>query len=380
MFGAVRHFLSCEFQKICAAEPIGTIGILCRVRILVTGGCGFIGANFLLRYVAELPDAQFLNLDKLGYAGNPRSLVGIQDRKNYQFIKADLGDADATHQIVREFDPTHILHFAAETHVDRSIKSPRPFIESNVVGTFNLLEAARDCWNGQFEGRRFHHVSTDEVFGELGDEGAFTESTAYDPRSPYSASKASSDHLVRAWNQTFGLPITITNCSNNYGPYQFPEKLIPVVTLNAFEGKPIPVYGKGSNIRDWLHVGDHCEAIMQVVQHGRDGETYTVGGNAERTNLQVVEAICQAVAEIKGVDTQDILSLIEFVKDRPGHDFRYAIDASKIQNELGWQPRHTFGQGLVETVRWYYENPEWVESVKSGEYRRWVAKHYGAPA
>lgn len=347
------------------------------MRVLVTGGCGFIGTNFLLRYVPEL-DAEFLNIDKLGYAGNPLSLAQIEGRTNYSFERIDIAHAESTLQVVRKFDPTHIVHFAAESHVDRSIKSPRPFLDSNIVGTFNLLEAARAVWGDQTDGRRFHHVSTDEVFGELGEEGRFDEHTAYDPRSPYSASKAASDHLVRAWNHTYGLPMTITNCSNNYGPYQFPEKLIPVVTLNALAGKPLPVYGKGANIRDWLHVEDHCEAIFAVLTRGVDGETYTVGGNAERTNLQVVTAICEAVADLTGESRDSILGLIEYVADRPGHDFRYAIDAGKIERDLGWSPKHSFEQGLVQTVRWYFENAAWVESVKSGEYLQWVADHYGA--
>lgn len=346
------------------------------MRILVTGGCGFIGANFLLKYVPQFPDVQFLNLDALTYAGNPLSLQSIADRENYDFAHINLANDLEVTNAVEGFRPTHIVHFAAETHVDRSIKYPRDFLNSNVIGTFNLLEAARQVWGDNLGDKVFHHVSTDEVYGELGETGMFEETTPYSPNSPYSASKASSDHMVRAWNHTYGLPTKITNCSNNYGPYQFPEKLIPVMSLNALAGKPLPVYGKGDNIRDWLFVGDHAEAIFQVMTEGPVGETYNIGGNAERTNLQVVHGICQAVAEISNQPVEKIQDQITFVTDRPGHDFRYAIDTTKIKNELGWQPSQSFEEGLYQTVKWYAENPIWIEAVKSGEYLKWITEHY----
>lgn len=346
------------------------------MRILVTGGCGFIGANFLLRYVPAMPDTQFLNLDSLTYAGNPLSLAPIEGRKNYSFSRVDLSNWEATHQSVESFRPSHIVHFAAETHVDRSIKYPRDFLNSNIVGTFNLLESARSVWGGSLDGNVFHHVSTDEVFGELGETGKFREDTPYSPNSPYSASKASSDHLVRAWHHTYGLPVKVTNCSNNYGPLQFPEKLIPVMALNALAGKPLPVYGKGENVRDWLFVGDHVEAIFEVMTRGAVGETYNVGGNAERTNMQVVKGICAAVADITHQKVDVLESLITSVPDRPGHDFRYAIDTTKIEDGLGWKPRMSFEDGLRQTVEWYASNPDWIESVKSGAYLRWIDEHY----
>lgn len=349
------------------------------MRILVTGGCGFIGANFLNLYVPRLRDVQFLNLDALTYAGNPLSLQSISDAGNYEFRRVNLADSDATAQAVSEFQPTHIVHFAAETHVDRSIKYPRDFLNANIIGTFNLLEAARQTWGENYDDKVFHHVSTDEVFGELGDTGLFSETTPYAPNSPYSASKASSDHMVRAWQHTYGLPIKITNCSNNYGPYQFPEKLIPLMSLNALAGKPLPVYGTGANIRDWLFVGDHCEAIFKVMTDGKVGETYNVGGNSERTNLQVVHSLCESVADITNQAVDQVKSQITFVPDRPGHDFRYAIDAAKIQKDLGWKPSQTFEEGLHQTVKWYHENTDWVESVKSGDYQTWIDSHYGQP-
>jgi len=349
------------------------------MRILVTGGCGFIGANFLNKFVPQLPNVQFLNLDALTYAGNPLSLQSINDAPNYDFRRVNLADFESTSHAVSELQPTHIVHFAAETHVDRSIKYPRDFLNANIIGTFNLLEAARQTWGENFEGKVFHHVSTDEVFGELGETGLFSETTPYSPNSPYSASKASSDHMVRAWQHTYGLPVKITNCSNNYGPYQFPEKLIPLMSLNALAGKPLPVYGTGANIRDWLFVGDHCEAIFKVMTEGKIGETYNVGGNSERTNLQVVHALCESVADITNQSVEQVTSQITFVADRPGHDFRYAIDASKIQQDLGWQPSQTFEEGLHQTVKWYHENTEWVESIKSGDYQIWIDTHYGQP-
>jgi dTDP-glucose 4,6-dehydratase len=347
------------------------------MKILVTGGCGFIGSAFLNLMVPRHKENEFVNLDALTYAANPMNLAGLEETGRYSFIKADISDEMQVRGVFQIEKPDWVVHFAAESHVDRSILGPKAFVQTNVVGTMNLLEACREIW-GENEGHLFHHVSTDEVYGELGDEGLFTETTPYSPSSPYSASKASSDHLVRAWNRTFGLPVKITNCSNNYGPRQFPEKLIPIMILNAAEGRPLPVYGDGSNVRDWLHVDDHCEAIWQVMTSGKMGETYNIGGDAERTNIQVVEAICKAVATETGTDLDSKRDLITHVTDRPGHDFRYAIDTAKIKSELGWQPAHTFEQGLSETVAWYLNNSDWVETVRSGEYRNWIDQNYGA--
>ena len=335
--------------------------------VLVTGGAGFIGSAFLNLYVPAHPDVIFVNLDKLGYAGNLESLAPVQDASNYRFARVDLADLDATMRVVQETKPDRVFHLAAESHVDRSIAAPLEFVRSNVVGTVNLLEACRASGV-----ERFHHVSTDEVFGSLGDEGEFTERTPYDPSSPYSASKAASDHFVRAYARTFGMRVTVTNCSNNYGPRQFPEKLVPLMILNAREGKPLPVYGTGANVRDWLYVDDHCRAIWEVCERGTPGETYCVGGDQERTNLEVVRAILGAVGASE--------DLVSYVKDRPGHDHRYAIDASKIRRELGWRPTESFESGLEKTVRWYAENGPWVERVRSGAYRDWVAAQYGARA
>lgn len=339
--------------------------------VLVTGGCGFIGASFLNLLVPALPSVRFVNLDKLTYAANPMSLATIASLPNYAFERADIADFGQVQAVFEKHRPDWVIHFAAESHVDRSIVDPGSFVLTNVVGTNNLLQACRMQWKS-FEGKLFHHVSTDEVYGSLGAEGFFRETTAYDPSSPYSASKAGSDHLVRAFHRTFGLPARVTNCSNNYGPLQFPEKLIPLMTLNAAEGKPLPIYGKGDQVRDWLFVNDHCEAIWTVATLGGVGETYNVGGNSERTNLQVVTGICAAVAAVTGVDR----SRIEYVADRPGHDQRYAIDATKIRTELGWQPRVTFEDGLKQTVEWYLSNPEWVESVRTGAYREWMESNY----
>ena len=345
------------------------------MRILVTGGAGFIGANFLNLLVPRHPDHHFVNVDKLTYAANPASLAEVAGASNYSFERLDLADAEAVADAFGRHEPEIVVHFAAESHVDRSIAGPRAFVESNVVGTFNLLEAARNHW-GQGEGL-FHHVSTDEVYGSLGDTGSFTETTRYDPSSPYSASKAASDHFVRAYHRTFGLPVKITNCSNNYGPYQFPEKLIPLMTLNVLEGKPLPVYGKGLNVRDWLYVTDHCEAIWRVITDGRVGHTYNIGGNSEVRNIDVVRTIVRLVAEESGRSAESLEQLITFVKDRPGHDLRYAIDATKIRDELGWEPRETFETGLRKTVRWYLDNETWVQQVRTGEYRTWIDENYG---
>jgi dTDP-glucose 4,6-dehydratase len=343
--------------------------------VFVTGGAGFIGSNFLNLFVASNPEIQFVNLDKLTYAGNLGNLELIRSASNSHFEALDISDQAAVGAICEKYRPDAVIHFAAETHVDRSILNPRAFLESNVVGTFNLLEACRKIWTN-FEGKLFHHVSTDEVFGALGQEGYFREDTPYDPSSPYSASKASSDHLVRAWNHTYGLPITISNCSNNYGPRQFPEKLIPLMILNAAEEKPLPVYGKGQNVRDWLFVDDHCRAIWEIVSRGAIGETYNVGGSNEVTNLDVVFKICDLVGDALNKPEGSLRSLIQFVTDRPGHDFRYAIDAGKIHRDLGWSPTETFESGMAKTVRWYLENTAWVDQVRSGEYRKWIDANY----
>jgi len=345
------------------------------LKILVTGGAGFIGSNFLQTYVPKYPNHAFINLDKLTYAANLYNLKDISDAKNYFFVQADIADFESVKAVFDRFEPDIVVHFAAESHVDRSILGPAEFIKTNIVGTFNLLEACRMCWKHK-EGKLFHHVSTDEVYGSLGDTGYFTEESRYDPSSPYSASKASSDHLVRAYHRTYGLPVKITNCTNNYGPYQFPEKLIPLTILNALEGRPIPIYGKGQNVRDWLYVKDHCDAIWAVIQKGRVGETYNISGNEERKNIEVVEKICRILAEELGRSADEFKSLITFVADRPGHDIRYALGSSKIRNELGWKPKETFSSGLRKTVKWYLSNAEWVNAVKTGEYKRWIERNY----
>ncbi len=340
--------------------------------ILVTGGAGFIGSNWLNLMVPRHQDIQFVNMDKLTYAGNPLSLEAVEPSENYRFVKGDICSRKAIQDVWNEYQPDTVVHFAAESHVDRSISGPTDFIETNVMGTLNLLEVFR----ASKQITRFHHISTDEVFGALGDEGLFTEETRYDPSSPYSASKAASDHVVRAYNRTYGLPITVTNCSNNYGPMQFPEKLVPLMILNAMEGKPLPVYGSGRNVRDWLYVDDHCEAIWKVLVQGDDGATYNVGGNAEKTNLDVVHAICRIVGEETEREPNEIIGQITYVKDRPGHDFRYAIDATKIRTHLGWCPVESFESGMRKTVRWYIDNKKWVDSVRSGEYRNWIEQNY----
>jgi dTDP-glucose 4,6-dehydratase len=324
--------------------------------------------------VPRFSQHQFLNLDVLTYAANPLSVAGVAGSSNYRFARVDIADKSALTACVEEFKPELVVHFAAESHVDRSIVGPGAFVRTNIEGTFNLLDACRPLIGKQE--LLFHHVSTDEVYGSLGETGLFTETTAYDPSSPYSASKAASDHLVRAYHRTYGLPVKLTNCSNNYGPLQFPEKLIPLMILNAIEGKPLPVYGQGTNIRDWLFVEDHCEAIWAVIERGRLGETYNIGGNNELRNLDVVQRICQIVAEETGTQLQSKLDLIQFVKDRPGHDLRYAIDATKIRNECGWEPRETFESGFRKTVKWYLANAEWIASIKTGAYREWLEANY----
>lgn len=344
------------------------------MKILVTGGAGFIGSAVVRR--ALQAGHQIVNVDKLTYAGNLESLKDISGNRQYAFERADIGDRGKMLEIFSKYQPDCLMHLAAESHVDRSIDGPGEFIQTNIVGTYTLLEASRSYFQGLPEERkkafRFHHISTDEVYGSLGTAGLFTETTPYQPNSPYSASKAASDHLVRAWYHTFKLPVVTTNCSNNYGPYQFPEKLIPLVTLNALEGKPLPVYGKGDNVRDWLYVDDHADALLLVLAKGRLGETYNIGGHNEQTNLKVVEAICDLVDEqVPDNKIGARRQLIRFVQDRPGHDQRYAIDASKIQKELGWTPRETFTSGLKKTISWYIENREgWCRRVQDGSYKR----------
>jgi dTDP-glucose 4,6-dehydratase len=346
--------------------------------LLVTGGCGFIGSNFV-RHLLTREDFQgrIVNLDKLTYAGNPENLSDVEQARSgrYVFCKADICDEEAVREIFARYAIDAVCHFAAESHVDRSILRPDSFIRTNILGTFNLLEAARSagtCF------QLFHHISTDEVYGSLGPEGAFTEETPYRPNSPYSASKASSDHLVRAYHETYGLPTTLSNCSNNYGPYQFPEKLIPLVVLNALEGKPLPVYGDGRNVRDWLYVEDHCRAIWTIMENGRRGETYNIGGREEMENIAIVEMICDLVDEcVPPPDGGSRRRLIVFVKDRLGHDRRYAIDFSKLHAELGWSPAESFTTGLRKTVRWYLDHRDWANRIRSGEYQSWIREQYG---
>lgn len=347
--------------------------------LLVTGGCGFIGSNFI-RYLLGRNDfhGRIINVDALTYAGNPENLRGIAEAYpgRYIFEKADICDASAIQDIFRRDAIDSVCHFAAESHVDRSIKRPGSFIQTNIIGTFNLLEAAKTALSNGNKFHRFHHISTDEVYGSLGPEGYFTEETPYRPNSPYSASKASSDHLVRAYHETYGLPTIISNCSNNYGPYQFPEKLIPLVILNGLEGKPLPVYGDGKNIRDWLYVEDHCDAIAEIMKNGRSGHTYNIGGHAEMENIAIVGMICDLLDEF-APSGHSRRALITFVPDRPGHDRRYAIDFSKLQKELRWKPKESFASGLRKTVLWYLENRNWCERIITGEYQGWIQENYG---
>ncbi len=351
--------------------------------ILVTGGCGFIGANFVRLALNQLGDCRLVNLDKLTYAGNPDNLKDLAGDPRYRFVRGDICDSALVESLFAEHQFDTVAHFAAESHVDRSITGPAAFIQTNIVGTFVLLEAARKFWltncQSPITHHRFLHVSTDEVYGSLGETGLFTEETPYDPRSPYSASKASSDHLVSAYFHTYGLPVLITNCSNNYGPYQFPEKLIPLILNNALNGKELPVYGDGSNVRDWLYVVDHCAAIFTVLEKGRVGETYNVGGHNEKKNLDIVHIICDLLDAKVGLlpSGQPRRELIRFVKDRPGHDQRYAIDAGKIQRELGWEPSLTFEEGIGKTVDWYLNHPEWIAAVLDGSYRAYYEQMYG---
>jgi dTDP-glucose 4,6-dehydratase len=349
--------------------------------VFITGGAGFIGSALIRLLIAE-NDWRIVNIDKLTYAGNLESLGTAGKDVRHIFSQTDICDRAALDALFAEYPPDGVIHLAAESHVDRSIHGPGDFIETNITGTYTLLEATRAYWSGLDEaGRaafRFHHVSTDEVFGSLGATGMFTEETAYDPRSPYSSSKAASDHLVRAWQHTYGLPTLITNCSNNYGPCQFPEKLIPLMILNALAGKPLPIYGKGDNVRDWLHVDDHARALRLVFERGATGATYCIGGHNEKTNLDVVDTLCVLLDKLSPrADGQAYAALKTYVADRPGHDKRYAIDAGKIARELGWQPQETFESGIEKTVAWYLGNPDWVAHVQSGEYRQWVEKNYG---
>lgn len=347
--------------------------------LLITGGSGFIGLNFITYLLTETDfRGRVINLDKLTYAANPQSLSDIEEKfpERYVFIKGDISDSVKVESVFDSYSVDAVCHFAAESHVDRSISGPGEFINTNIIGTYNLLEAVRER---QDSINLFHHISTDEVFGSLGAEGYFTESTPYSPNSPYSASKASSDHLVRAYHNTYGVPVKVSNCSNNYGPYQFPEKLIPLVILNALEEKPLPVYGDGKNIRDWLYVRDHCAAVWEIMKRGAIGQTYNIGGSGELENIKVVETICDLMDDIAGkpssVDSRR--ELITFVKDRPGHDRRYAIDSGKLKAELGWEPEESFQTGIVKTLNWYLDNSQWVQHVRSGEYREWIKKHYG---
>lgn len=350
------------------------------MKLLITGGAGFIGSNFILNRIEK--GDQVVNLDRLTYSGNLNNLVSVQNRENYSFVRGDIGDKSLVRKIFSECRPDAVVNFAAETHVDRSVIDPESFVRTNVLGTSNLLLETLEYWKSLSQEEkakfRFHHISTDEVYGSLGfEDPAFTENTAYAPNSPYSASKASSDHFVRAFHETYGLPTLISNCSNNYGPRQFPEKLIPLMVLNAIEGKPLPIYGNGKNIRDWLHVFDHCDAISLILEKSKPGECYNVGGNSEKNNLEVVAAIINVLdQEVPRPDGKSYSEQIHFVKDRPGHDLRYAINADKIKKDLGWTPKFNFDQGIRETVLWYLANEDWVKNVKDGSYQDWIKKNY----
>ena len=355
------------------------------MKLLITGGAGFIGSA-VVRHIIQHTDDDVLNVDKLTYAGNLESLASVESNNRYQFSQTDICDRAALDQLFAEFKPDAVMHLAAESHVDRSISGPATFIETNIIGTYQLLEAARHYWNTldevRKEGFRFHHISTDEVYGDLeGTDDLFLETTPYAPSSPYSASKASSDHLVRAWHRTYGLPVVITNCSNNYGPYHFPEKLIPLIIQNALAGKALPVYGNGHQIRDWLFVEDHARALYKVVTEAKVGETYNIGGHNEQKNIDVVKIICTLLEELAPEKPENLAryeDLITYVTDRPGHDLRYAIDASKIQKDLGWVPEESFEKGLRKTIEWYLNNQEWVEHIQSGEYQNWIKQQYQA--
>lgn len=345
--------------------------------ILITGGAGFIGSHLTRLFVTKYPGYKIINLDKLTYAGNLENLRDIEGATNYTFVKGDITDIDFVKQLFNEYIFTGVLHCAAESHVDRSITNPLAFVETNVLGTVNLLHAAKEFWKDDYNDKLFYHVSTDEVYGSLGDEGFFTEETAYDPRSPYSASKASSDHFVRAFYHTYKLPVIISNCSNNYGPYHFPEKLIPLCINNIINKKPLPVYGKGENVRDWLFVEDHVKAIDVIFHKGKIGETYNIGGHNEWKNIDIIKELCSQMDEKLGREKGESEKLITFVKDRAGHDLRYAIDATKLKNELGWQPSLQFKEGLSKTIDWYLNNKEWMDDVTSGNYRHYYEEQYG---
>lgn len=345
-------------------------------KILITGGAGFIGSHVVRLFVNKYPDYKIYNLDKLTYAGNLANLVDIENADNYTFLKEDIVDAEAINDLFKEYNFTDVIHLAAESHVDRSISNPLEFVQTNVIGTVNLLNAAKNAWGDELNNHLFYHVSTDEVYGTLGDTGMFTEETAYDPHSPYSASKASSDHFVRAYNDTYGMKTVISNCSNNYGPNQFPEKLIPLVINNIKHNKPLPIYGKGINVRDWLYVEDHAIAIDTIFHSGENGETYNIGGNNERQNLELVKTLCRICDSELGREEGSSEKLITYVKDRAGHDLRYAIDASKIKNKLNWEPLEKVDSGMVKTVKWYLENETWLENITSGNYANYYDEMY----
>ena len=347
--------------------------------LLVTGGCGFIGTNFVNYLFNKIKyNGIILNLDKLTYAGNPENLRTIEKDhpENYNFIHGDISDKKLVRSIFKKYSPDCIINFAAESHVDRSILDPSEFIHSNIIGTFTLLEVARDYWQDNKD-VLFHHISTDEVFGSLNDKGFFYENTPYDPRSPYSASKASADHLVMAYFHTYGIPVTISNCSNNYGPYQFPEKLIPLMISNMIEDKHLPIYGDGKNIRDWLYVEDHCAGIWEIIKNGTRGETYNIGGENEIRNIDLINILCEKMSDLQGENPEFYKKLITYVKDRPGHDWRYAINMDKIKRELNFQPSVNFEEGITKTIQWYLDNPNWIKNIKSGEYQNWINKNYG---